>query len=607
MALTKVQSALTNTGIANVLDYGAVGDGSTNDSAAILAATVASNNVVFPAGNYLVSTNFTFPADTQGVFYEGAKITVDTGAAITWNGSIKAGDYQQIFDGDLVQSAFISGQHTPYTLGLVGSPKIAYSTPFWFGAAADYDPVGDTGTDDKDAIVAAQYFGLTTKIPTGIYKTSGNIVEKRSNAYIYGNGGSSRIYQRGTGPSGTGQACGISCSGLATGVVDTTIENIWVDCDALTNENMAGMGGDVTGFMKRCKIDILGGKAGRSVATIQGPAAVTDCYIRVVADEGSTEASSTRFAATIENSTGTPADVTRNKIDVVIKEGAVSGAQLYDVEDCEINFLCGTLVGDPALGAGTLARIRGTGIGNKITAKADTITGHLLSSDANQSYFVVDAQCESVIADGSDVVEPFVVNGSHGEISLTMKTHLDTGGGVISGSYITGDITAESSNTTSPVIDFQGSYNQITPFVKGTGCTSGVILFRGTANKLIGGFVERGSGLKGVRFAASSANGVCSGVTVIGDGAEAIRVETGVTKPTITGNTLIGTTPTIVVIASAGYTGVIANNANDTGTPSGKIMRLGAYSLWVDATGDLRILSGDTASDTGGVVVGTQA
>ena len=52
---------------------------------------------------------------------------------------------------------------------------------------------------------------------------------------------------------------------------------------------------------------------------------------------------------------------------------------------------------------------------------------------------------------------------------------------------------------------------------------------------------------------------------------------------------------------------MIANNANDTGTPSGKIMRLGAYSLWVDATGDLRILSGDTASDTGGVVVGTQA
>ena len=43
------------------------------------------------------------------------------------------------------------------------------------------------------------------------------------------------------------------------------------------------------------------------------------------------------------------------------------------------------------------------------------------------------------------------------------------------------------------------------------------------------------------------------------------------------------------------------------GTWNGGNLRLGDYRLWVDATGDLRIKNGDPASDTDGVVVGTQS
>jgi polygalacturonase len=50
MALTKVQSALTNTGIVNMLDYGAVGDGSTNDSAAVLLTLNSGAKVVDGGG-----------------------------------------------------------------------------------------------------------------------------------------------------------------------------------------------------------------------------------------------------------------------------------------------------------------------------------------------------------------------------------------------------------------------------------------------------------------------------------------------------------------------------------------------------------------------------
>jgi len=39
----------------------------------------------------------------------------------------------------------------------------------------------------------------------------------------------------------------------------------------------------------------------------------------------------------------------------------------------------------------------------------------------------------------------------------------------------------------------------------------------------------------------------------------------------------------------------------------GAHLRLGAYHLWVDATGDLRIKSGAPTSDTDGTVVGSQS
>ena len=58
MALTKVQNALTNSGIINVLDYGAVGDGVTDDTAALQAAKTANGTagtIHVPAGSYLYS------------------------------------------------------------------------------------------------------------------------------------------------------------------------------------------------------------------------------------------------------------------------------------------------------------------------------------------------------------------------------------------------------------------------------------------------------------------------------------------------------------------------------------------------------------------------
>jgi hypothetical protein len=81
MALTKVSYSMIEGAVANVLDYGAVGDGVANDTVAIQAALDASSAVYLPAGNYKI----TAPLDLnvgQHVFgdnYLASRITV-TGA-----------------------------------------------------------------------------------------------------------------------------------------------------------------------------------------------------------------------------------------------------------------------------------------------------------------------------------------------------------------------------------------------------------------------------------------------------------------------------------------------------------------------------------------------
>jgi len=64
MALTKVTYSMIEGAAFNVLDYGATGDGSTNDTAAILAAITAANTagggtVYFPPGTYIFPSNLT--------------------------------------------------------------------------------------------------------------------------------------------------------------------------------------------------------------------------------------------------------------------------------------------------------------------------------------------------------------------------------------------------------------------------------------------------------------------------------------------------------------------------------------------------------------------
>ncbi len=69
MALTKAHNRMIEDARVNVKDYGAVGDGTTNDTAAIQAALDTGFDVYFPAGDYLITSALT--PRTGGWFGQG--------------------------------------------------------------------------------------------------------------------------------------------------------------------------------------------------------------------------------------------------------------------------------------------------------------------------------------------------------------------------------------------------------------------------------------------------------------------------------------------------------------------------------------------------------
>jgi hypothetical protein len=70
MALTKATYSMIKGAPANVLDFGAVGDGVTNDTVAVQAAINTNKAVYFPTGTYLID-EVTVPASAKGATYYG--------------------------------------------------------------------------------------------------------------------------------------------------------------------------------------------------------------------------------------------------------------------------------------------------------------------------------------------------------------------------------------------------------------------------------------------------------------------------------------------------------------------------------------------------------
>ena len=175
---TNVESKLAQN--VSVQDFGAIGDGITNDAAACLAANNVSVAVTYPAGTYYIDTSITLTAPVT--MEPGAKFVVAAGRVLTINGAVYAGSRQYIFQG---ASGAIAGTFGYVTLWAD-----------WFGATPDSSisatPTGtDSGIGINKAIVAANNgttrFG-NIKFNSGVYLIETPVVSTVSGIVIEGAG-----------------------------------------------------------------------------------------------------------------------------------------------------------------------------------------------------------------------------------------------------------------------------------------------------------------------------------------------------------------------------------------------------------------------------------
>lgn len=137
-AIAPVPGALVDKGgqVYNVKAYGLVGDGAADNTTAITAAKagagVAGGTLLFPPGTYRLASGITFPANVPCRFEGGAKLSIDSGVTVTFNGTVEA-PQSQIFAG--AGQVVISGRN-----------ESIY--PLWWGADS-------TGVADSAAAIQA--------------------------------------------------------------------------------------------------------------------------------------------------------------------------------------------------------------------------------------------------------------------------------------------------------------------------------------------------------------------------------------------------------------------------------------------------------------------
>lgn len=145
----------------NVKQFQVIGDGATDDTAAIEAAIdslqPAGGELYFPPGTYRLGSDITFPANTTLVLERGALLVPDSGITVTIDGMIDAGLYP----------IFTAAADQGEVRGRMAGADIY---PQWWGAQ------GNGTGDDTEAIQQAMnslaHGGGTLRLPAGTYVIS---------------------------------------------------------------------------------------------------------------------------------------------------------------------------------------------------------------------------------------------------------------------------------------------------------------------------------------------------------------------------------------------------------------------------------------------------
>lgn len=151
--------------VVSVRDFGATGDGTTDDSAAIVTASATGKYVFFPEGTYRIGTNIS-PASVKWFSSSGAVIKFDEFIVLTAN-NVSVDVYGLIFEG-----AHTAAQ---YTTGVIANTvKTAFDTPEYIdGSGNVYAGADFTHTQSGSywTLSLASLTGATTRAVQSDYIT----------------------------------------------------------------------------------------------------------------------------------------------------------------------------------------------------------------------------------------------------------------------------------------------------------------------------------------------------------------------------------------------------------------------------------------------------
>jgi hypothetical protein len=105
MALTKVTYSMISGALVNVQDYGAVGNGSTDDTAAFIAAAALGKPMWMPQGDYIVNQAVTIQSGLFGAGAGDSNTNGKTKITLTGAGQLIVGDWYCQWDGFEVRSS----------------------------------------------------------------------------------------------------------------------------------------------------------------------------------------------------------------------------------------------------------------------------------------------------------------------------------------------------------------------------------------------------------------------------------------------------------------------------------------------------------------------
>ena len=117
MALTKVTYAMIEGDPINVLDYGAIGDGLTDDTTAIQNAINAGKNIYFPTGTYLCNSTVTVSQNNSLLTFAGGASLTYTTATMTL--LTISGNDCQVVNASITAPAVFDGANVQPTYGII--------------------------------------------------------------------------------------------------------------------------------------------------------------------------------------------------------------------------------------------------------------------------------------------------------------------------------------------------------------------------------------------------------------------------------------------------------------------------------------------------------